>query len=257
MNKPRITRRAAIVGVSVAAVAAGGSGVALATTQGSSNVYQGCLNHNLGALYNVEVNPTTPPRCLSRDTVISWNQTGPAGAAGPQGPKGDTGPAGAVGPQGAKGDTGPAGPAGDKGDTGAAGPAGPAGAKGDTGPAGPAGPAGAKGDTGPAGPQGPQGPQGPAGTGLGGMYWRTSTATLQAGPTYESIEELCNGSDQAYGGGAWIENPDGAQQITEDAPSGDLTGWYAQAWNNNPISTFTLHAYVLCGPAGLSYLSSK
>jgi hypothetical protein len=230
MNKPRITRRAAIVGVSVAAVAAGGSGVALATTQGSSNVYQGCLNHNLGALYNVEVNPTTRPRCLSRDTVISWNQTGPAGAAGPQG---------------AKGDTGPAGPAGDKGDTGAAGPAGPA------------GPAGAKGDTGPAGPQGPQGPQGPAGTGLGGMYWRTSTATLQAGPTYESIEELCNGSDQAYGGGAWIENPDGAQQITEDAPSGDLTGWYAQAWNNNPISTFTLHAYVLCGPAGLSYLSSK
>ncbi len=52
------------------------------------------------------------------------------GAAGPQGPKGDTGA------QGPKGDTGPQGPKGDKGDTGAQGPKGD---KGDTGPTGPKG----------------------------------------------------------------------------------------------------------------------
>ncbi|MFG6356323.1 MAG: tail fiber domain-containing protein [Acetatifactor sp.] len=55
------------------------------------------------------------------------------GAAGSQGPKGDTG---ATGPQGPKGDTGATGPQGPKGDTGATGPQGP---KGATGPQGPSG----------------------------------------------------------------------------------------------------------------------
>lgn len=65
--------------------------------------------------------------------------------------KGVTGPQGATGPQGDKGDTGSQGPQGPKGDTGNTGPQGP---KGDTGEQGP------KGDTGEQGPQGPQGPQG-------------------------------------------------------------------------------------------------
>ena len=119
---------AGVIGV----MATGGGTVALATsTAPSSNLYEGCLNRDLGALYNVKVNPGSPPRCLPRDTQISWNQTGPAGAAGPTGPAGSTGP---VGPQGPKGDTGATGPQGPKGDTG---PAGPQGQQGDTGPAGP------------------------------------------------------------------------------------------------------------------------
>ncbi len=107
MTKLRLTRRIAIIGTVTTAVAAGGSAAALATTQGSSDVYQGCLQHNLGALYNVKVNPISPPSCLRSDTIISWNQTGPAGAPGSQGPKGDTGPAGPAGLTGAIGPLGP------------------------------------------------------------------------------------------------------------------------------------------------------
>ena len=68
------------------------------------------------------------------------------GAAGPQGPKGDTGATGATGPQGAKGDTG------------ATGATGPQGLKGDTGATGATGPQGPKGDVGATGAQGPAGP---------------------------------------------------------------------------------------------------
>src|SRR5437588_6136940 len=59
--------------------------------------------------------------CQDGQTLITWNQTGPKGDAGPQGPaaasgpKGDIGPAGPGGVSGAKGDTGSAGPAGPKG----------------------------------------------------------------------------------------------------------------------------------------------
>lgn len=200
MNKPRLTKRVAVVGTTAVVMAAGGSAVALATTGSSADVYEGCLSHHLGALYHVHVNPTSPPRCLPHDTSITWNQTGPAGAVGPQGPKGatgDTGPAGAVGPQGPKGDTG---------DTGPAGPQGSPGPKGDTGPAGPAGEQGPKGDTGPAGPQGPQGPQGASGVtsiptaeAAAGTFTLTGSFTTIVGttitPTVDStIEATATGS---------------------------------------------------------------
>lgn len=62
------------------------------------------------ALYNVATNGTL--KCRSRDTTITWNQTGPQGAQ-----------QGMTGAPGAKGDTGAVGPAGPAGPTGAAGPA--------------------------------------------------------------------------------------------------------------------------------------
>jgi len=95
-------------GVAVLA-AAGGSAVALATGS-SANVYKGCLNDNLGTLYNVRLDTNRPVRCRPRDRHVEWNETGPAGPAGargPQGPKGDTGPAGPVGATGAQGPAGP------------------------------------------------------------------------------------------------------------------------------------------------------
>jgi hypothetical protein len=309
--KFQLTRRGAVVGAAAAAVLAGGSAAAVATTTGAKDVYQGCLRHEIGSLYHVELNPNSPPKCEPHDTVVSWNQTGPAGAAGPVGPKGDPGAMGPAGPQGLRGDpgaVGPAGPQGPKGDSGATGPAGadgktvlsgagaPAsdlgkdgdfyidtsanaiygprtatgwgnpttlvgakGDKGDTGPQGQQGPKGDPGATGPQGPKGdtgpagPQGPKGDPGTGLGGMYWHTVQATLGAAPNYELYHTVCNAGDQAYGGGAWIENPSGAQEITESAPSGDLGGWYVEATNNDPLNTYTLHVYVLCGPSGLTY----
>lgn len=136
-----------------------------------------------------------------------------------------TGPAGRRGATGAKGDTGPAGAQGPKGDTG------------------PAGPMGAKGDTGPAGPQGPPG--------ITGLYWHTAQFTVP-GNGHNTEHITCAGNDQAYGGGAWIENPDGFQAVTESAPSGDLRGWYVEVDNSTPFTTFTAHAYALCGPAGLT-----
>lgn len=88
------------------------------------------------------------------ETAIKWNQTGPQGAAGPNGVKGDTGP---QGPQGVKGNTGGQGPQGVRGDPGATG------AQGLTGDAGAQGPQGVQGDTGPTGAQGSQGLKGDTG----------------------------------------------------------------------------------------------
>jgi hypothetical protein len=149
---PRLSRRVVIAAGSVVAIAAAGSAVALATTSSPSpTVYKGCLSHLGGLLYNVEVNPSSAPRCLAHDTSISWNQSGPAGptgTSGPQGLKGDPGPAGR---DGAPGATGPQGPAGNDGATGQQGPKGNDGAPGATGEQGP------KGDTGPQGPAGSSG----------------------------------------------------------------------------------------------------
>jgi collagen triple helix repeat protein len=135
MKTIRLTRRLAItVATATAAVAGGGAAAALATSQSSANVYQGCLNHNVGVLYNVQVNPNSPPRCLQRDLLVSWNQTGPAGMPGVPGAKGDTGATGATGPTGANGLTGPTGPTGSTGSTGSTGAAGATGPTGPTGP---------------------------------------------------------------------------------------------------------------------------
>jgi hypothetical protein len=127
-----IPRRAVIAGAAVAAIGGGGAAAALAVSSSSGDVFKGCLQHNVGALYNVKVNPSSPPHCLVHDTLVTWNQTGQPGApgaTGPAGPKGDVGPtgpsgAGTPGPTGPTGPRGPTGDSGPKGDTGATGPSG-------------------------------------------------------------------------------------------------------------------------------------
>lgn len=84
-RKLAVSRRVLTAGAVVAAVAGGGSAVALATAGSGSNVYQGCLRHEIGTVYRVELNPSTPPVCGRHDTLITWNQTGPQGATGPAG----------------------------------------------------------------------------------------------------------------------------------------------------------------------------
>jgi hypothetical protein len=62
----------------------------------------------------------TTSTCDRKETLITWNQTGPAGPAGPTGPQGEKGDTGDIGPRGFTGPAGPAGPAGaqgEKGDT--------------------------------------------------------------------------------------------------------------------------------------------
>jgi hypothetical protein len=133
--------------------------------------------------------------------------------------------------------------------TGPAGPQGFTGPKGDTGATGPQGPQGQQGDAGPAGPVGPQGPAG----NIAGLSWHTGQFTLVDGPGGTTTDHLtCATGQQVYGGGAWIENPDGDQAVTESAPSGDLRSWYVEVTNNSPFVTFTTHLYALCGPSGLT-----
>jgi hypothetical protein len=267
MRTPRITRRLAIIGASIAAIAAGGSAAALATGTSSANVYQGCLSHARGALYNVHLNPNSPPRCHPHDTLVNWNQTGPAGATGPAGPDGKTVLNGTGAPsanQGSNGDfyidtaanalygpktgdgwgsaTSLIGPQGAKGETGATGQQGLQGLQGGTGPQGEPGPQG------PAGPKGDTGPRGPAGAPY--FYWLTSQDTLAANTSDPNWSLTCNG-DYVYGGGAWIENGNHATQITQDAPGGDLHHWHLSIINTDSTS-HTAHAYVLCSPTALT-----
>lgn len=217
----RLTRKAAVIATtSIAAVGLLGGGVAYAGAARSSNpVYTACVTHGTQhSLYHVTKNGT--PQCHHKDTTITWNHTGPAGRRGPAGAQGNSGPAGAQGP---------------KGDAGQAGPQGP------------------QGDAGPGGPAGPQGPPG----GITGLSWHTAQFTVPTGPGGHNTEHItCAGTDQVYGGGAWVENPDGDQSVTESAPSGDLRGWYVEVTNNSPFFTFTAHAYVLCGPSGLTLSGS-
>lgn len=197
--KVTISRRLAIGGAVVATVVGAGSAVALAVDQPSSDVIQGCLRHNQGGLYNVAVNPSSPPDCQPHDTLISWNRTGPAGPAGPQGPKGDPGP------QGPQGDPGLQGP------------------QGDPGPQGPQGDPGPQGDTGPQGPVGPQGP--PGITGLTRRVFDL-TALLGAGNplppgSIDVFFAVCNASERLVSGGAYTTedpvNTSGVSTVVEES----------------------------------------
>jgi hypothetical protein len=227
MQTSKIARRMVLAGATVAAVAGGASAVALATDS-SSDVYQACLNRSLGALYHVQLNPSSAPRCFGHDPLVSWNRTGPAGAAGPKGELGPAGPTGASGPQGPNGDTGPAGPAG------APGPQGP------------------KGDTGPQGETGLRGQTGPAGT--AGMFYQTVDFTVGVSSAMTEAV-LCSGGDYVYGGGVWVAGGNGLTPISQDAPSGDLHSWYVSVSNADVVS-HTVHAYALCGPSTLTMTST-
>jgi len=101
--------------------------------------------------------------CPNRDndTLLVWNNPGPAG------PQGVVGPTGATGPTGT---SGPVGPVGVRGGPGSIGPTGPTGIEGAPGPVGSEGFNGQDGATGPTGLTGPVGIIGPTGaTGTGGM----------------------------------------------------------------------------------------
>ena len=129
MRKPARIKPATgrgVLAATIAALAAGGVGVAVAAIPGGGQI-DGCYSKVAGVLRVID--RAKGETCNAKlETPIGWNQTGPAGAPG------------------------------------AAGPAGPAGAKGEQGPAGPQGERGTPGPQGDTGPQGPQGPKGDMGT---------------------------------------------------------------------------------------------
>jgi hypothetical protein len=240
MSQHHVPRYLVIGAIAVVGVAGGGAAAALATG-GSGSVFQGCLQHNLGALYNVQLDPTQAPQCLAHDTVVSWNQTGqqgPIGATGAQGPKGDTGPQGPKGDTGDTGAPGATGAPGPKGDTGATGDTGPQGPQGDTGDAGPQGPKGDTGDT------GPQGPQGPAGGNLGQLRTVTVGAfMLPSGTTSQVQIHACNAGETVLSGGYHFSDQIPAF-VTEDDANG-TTGWKVTVYNPSDQGT-SMTMTILC-----------
>jgi type VI secretion system secreted protein Hcp len=83
-----LMRRIALIAVPAIAVA--GAGTAIAASSNDDTI-RACVSKN-GAVTIID-----GTQCGSKETLLTWNQTGPAGAAGAQGPAGPQGPAGAGG----------------------------------------------------------------------------------------------------------------------------------------------------------------
>jgi hypothetical protein len=110
--------RIILTGAVSLALVAGGTAAGAAIASGpvsSSGVIDGCYTNAEISGSHVFVLQDQGTACPKGTTALSWNQTGPAGPAGPMGA---TGPAGPAGPMGAPGPTGPAGPQGPVGNTG-------------------------------------------------------------------------------------------------------------------------------------------
>src|SRR6266542_5276927 len=105
----RFSRRFLLLGVGALALA---GGLAYASIPDSDGTIHACL---LKSLEQVRIIDPSEQQCRPNETPISWSQTGPQGATGPQGPTGATGlqgATGATGLQGATGATGSTGPPG-------------------------------------------------------------------------------------------------------------------------------------------------
>ena len=113
--------------VLVGTVAALGVGVAYASIPGPNGVIRACYDNQSGQTRIVDLQTGLPKGCGSRESLISWNQTGPKGDKGDQGLKGDPGVKGDPGDPGQKGDPGVKGDQGLQGDPGVKGDPGPSG----------------------------------------------------------------------------------------------------------------------------------
>lgn len=284
MFRKSMKRRVLVAGATLGAVVAGGSAVALATASSGPNVYQACLTRQ-GALYNVHANPAHPLNCRQGGSVISWNQTGPAGAPGARGATGATGaqgPAGAQGPQGAagaNGGTGPQGPTGPQGQQGTAGTNGTTVLNGTTAPASTLGtlgdfylntaghtlygpktasgwgnPTSLVGPQGPQGTQGSQGAQGPAGASPVVSVTTQDYPVNIPGGDEATLGELCPSGDVATGGGGGFTNPSGGGAglfVVDDMPipsganGSSSVGWRMIVLNNTAVQQ-SFDLYLVC-----------
>src|SRR5437762_3356760 len=143
----------------------------------SDGRFWACVNAENG---NVRIIDPTTTSCRTNEILISWNQTGTAGASGATGAAGTNGATGATGVAGTNGATGPDGAIGA---TGPQGSTGANGTNGNTGAQGPVGAAGAIGATGPLGATGAQGATGATGP--------ANVAALQGSPcSYSGVSGI-------------------------------------------------------------------
>jgi hypothetical protein len=219
----------------------------------------------------VAVDPGKPlVSCLRFDVddklvcgILRVGPRGPKGATGPIGLQGIPGPLGPVGPQGIQGTVGP------KGDTGVAGPTGQ---RGPIGPIGLTGSTGSQGAQGLTGPQGPQGTPGPPtvvqGSVIGPITQSQNAPVLTGQDSFYSIAACTQPPNTvAYGGGGIISKTGAADIITLESsfpgrlagPGSELTpftsGQPDNAYEAKAVvsslsnqNSFTLRAYVICGP---------
>jgi hypothetical protein len=94
--------RSLIVTVSVLVLAVGALGIGIAQGQTSGDTYTGCLRTS-GKVVKVAIGDSPISPCVAPAVEISWNETGPQGARGPQGLQGPQGARGLEGPTGATG----------------------------------------------------------------------------------------------------------------------------------------------------------
>ena len=217
-----------MLGVAAAALLL--TGVALGVTGNAytdaNGVYHACVNQGSGLVRMLAAGEA----CRPNEVAVDWNQVGPQGPQGVQGPKGDTGP---QGPQGIQG------PQGLEGDTGATGPQGPQGAKGDKGDTGAPGP---KGDT---GAPGPQGAPGPAGGLSGHTIVSSNDETIGLFGTDDNVV-ACPGGTVVTGGGVrtglndWVADGN----VLDSYPKSN--GWYGRVYNASEGAGLHYMVFAIC-----------
>ncbi len=194
-------RRLLVLGgvVLVAAVAATiGWAAAASSDVGADGIVHACVNASSGVVRIVDAGTA----CGNQWLAVTWNQTGPQGAAGPPGHDGAPGPQGPVGPGG---------------------PAGADGQAGQQGPAGNNGETGLQGQPGAPGPAGPPGPPGPSGSGGGdGLFLSTGFFQfVQLGRAWTEAGRM------ALGPGKWLLSANltvANRSSSESVPIGCLLG---------------------------------
>ncbi|MFG2952073.1 hypothetical protein [Streptomyces adustus] len=175
---------------------------------------QGCVNA-AGRLRLVEPDAA----CRDGEDSVTWNRTGPQGAAGPKGDKGDAGEQGAPGAQGEQGETGAKGEPGDKGDKGDAGAQGPAGAN-----------------------------------GVAGVHVVTVTKDVAVLDMVD-VEARCPDGEIATGGGWYLPGSTaqsyGATLHSNPIVSGTTpVGWTVGFMNGGSDPAYTAAVYAICAKAG-------
>ena len=100
LPRPHLTRKTVVI-AGATTLLAGGGGIAASATilspVSNSGVIYGCYTTAGVNGSHVLVLQDTGTSCPKGTTAISWNQTGPSGAAGSPGPAGPSGPPGATG----------------------------------------------------------------------------------------------------------------------------------------------------------------
>ena len=97
-RRPHIAAGRILLAATIAALAAGGAGAAVAAIPGSDGRIDGCRS-NVGGVLRV-IDTQSNGKChATLEKPIAWNQAGPAGAPGAVGPAGPAGREGRAGPR--------------------------------------------------------------------------------------------------------------------------------------------------------------